>query len=313
MVTSRPPPPLIAVVGPTATGKSALALTLAREMPVEILAADSRQVYRGMDVGTAKPTAAQRAQVPHHLLDLADPDERFTVADWLGHARAAVDAVLRRGRMPMLVGGTGLYVASLVDGYDFGSRPWSPELRERLAAELEAEGLPALAARLAELDPTTAARTDVRNPRRVLSALERIAAGGGGAEPRSSPWSGRVALVGIARPRPVVYRRIDTRAVDLFATGLVEEVRGLLAAGYAPDLPAMSGHGYREAARIIAGTSTLEEAIADTARRTRQYAKRQLSWFGRDPRIVWIPAGTGPADAPSVVRRAADAIRRLLA
>jgi tRNA dimethylallyltransferase len=307
--------PLVAIVGPTASGKSDLAMALARTLPLEIIVADSRQVYRGMDIGTAKPDPAARASVPHHLLDVVDPDEPFTVAQWVDAARRLIPEVAARGRLPAVVGGTGLYVTSLLDGHDYAAQPWSPELRAHLAAELETEGLAPLAARLAERDPLAAARTDLRNPRRVLRALERAELSGadGAAAPRADPWPGRVAMLGISRPRKILYRRIDERASALFATGLLDEVRALLAAGFGPELPPMTGHGYREAARVLAGEWTMDEAIAVTARRTRQYAKRQLSWFRRDPRIVWLAAGDRPADDPALAVEARDLIERLLA
>lgn len=305
-------PPILGVVGPTASGKTDLALALAERLPVELIVADSRQVYRGMDVGTAKPDAAARARVAHHLLDLADPDQPFTVADWVERARAVVDEVAGRGRLPMLVGGTGLYVSALVDGHDYAAQPWSPERRARLADELETDGLEVLAARLAERAPSVAARTDLRNPRRVLRALERIEAGGSDAEPRATPYPGRVALVGIDRPRDELYRRIDERAAALFAGGLLDEVRRLIAAGFPPTLRPMTGHGYGEAAAHLAGEWSLDRAIEVTARRTRQYAKRQLTWFRRDPRVIWIPVGAGAADAQPVVDRAERLLRAAL-
>ena len=305
-------PSLVGVVGPTASGKTDLALALARSWPVEILVADSRQVYRGMDVGTAKPDATARASVPHHLLDLVDPDEPFSVAQWVELARPLMRDIAGRGRIPMLVGGTGLYVTALVDGHDYASQPWSPEVRERLVDELDAEGLAPLAERLGQLDPDAAARTDLRNPRRVLRALERAEAGGGGATIAADPYPGRVALLGISRAREDLYRRIDDRAAWLFANGLLDEVRRLLDAGYGPELPPMTGHGSGEAARHLAGEWSLEEAIEVTARGTRQYAKRQLSWFRRDPRILWIPAGAEPADAASVVAAADAALHAAL-
>jgi tRNA dimethylallyltransferase len=307
---ARRPGPLIGIVGPTASGKTDLALALARALPVEILVADSRQVYRGMDIGTAKPDAAARASVPHHLLDLAGPDEPVTVAQWVRPARTILPEIAARGRLPMLVGGTGLYVSALVDGHDYESQAWSPEMRAQLTARLDAEGLDALAAELAALDPDRAAATDLRNPRRVVRALERALAGGEGAAPRAIPYAGRVALVGLSRPRDVLYRRIDERARRLFETdGLLGEVAALLARGFGPDLRPMTGHGYREAARHLAGEWSIEEAIAVTARRTRQYAKRQLTWFRRDARILWVRVGDRPADDPAVVDEAARVLR----
>ena len=306
--------PLLAVVGPTASGKTELALALARRIPVEILVADSRQVYRGMDIGTATPDAAARAAAPHHLLDLVDPDEPFTVAQWVEHARNLVPEIIARGRYPLIVGGTGLYVAALVDGHDYASQPWSPEVRQRLADELEAEGLEALVARLVALDPATAASIDRRNPRRVLRALERAEAGGGGAGPAAEPYPGRVVLLGVARPREELYRRIDARARRMFVEdGLLDEVTALLAAGHEPTLHPMTGHGYGEAIRHLAGEWTLEQAIEVTARRTRQYAKRQLTWWRRDARVLWLQAGTRPADEPAIVDRAEQLIRAALA
>jgi tRNA dimethylallyltransferase len=306
------PPPLIGVVGPTASGKTELALALAGRFPVEILVADSRQVYRGMDIGTAKPDAPAQRLVRHHLIDLADPDEPFTVARWVERARDLIPAIAGRGRLPLLVGGTGLYVRALLEGHDYASQGWSPALRRELTQEFEADGLEPLAARLADHAPDAAARIDLRNPRRVVRALERAQAQGGGAEPRSRPYRGAVALVGISRPRDVLYRRIDERAQRLFDTGLVEEVRALRDAGYGPELRPMTGHGYREAAAYLAGESSLARAIEVTARRTRQYAKRQLTWFRGEARIMWLPAHDEPGDAPQVVERAADIIRAAL-
>jgi tRNA dimethylallyltransferase len=288
-------------------------MAIAARLPVEIMVADSRQVFRGLSIGTAKPSPADRRAVPHHLLDLADPDEPFTVADWIGRARPFVDEIAGRGRIPLVVGGTGLYVSALVDGYDFASQPWSPEVRERLAAELETEGLAALGQRLVRLDPTTAERTDLRNPRRLLRALEHVQAGGGPQEARARPYPGRLALIGISRPRAELYRRIDARAASLFQAGLVGEVEALLAAGHRANSAALSSHGYAEAVRHLAGELTLDQAVEITARRTRQYAKRQLTWFRRDPRIVWVAAGERPASDPALVERTQELILRLLA
>jgi tRNA dimethylallyltransferase len=301
-MTGAPPAgvPLLGIVGPTASGKSALAMALALRLPLEVVVADSRQVFRGMDVGTAKPDRTARAEVPHHQLDLLDPDEPFSVAQWVEGARRVIGEIWVRGRLPVVVGGTGLYVAALVDGHDYAEAPWDPALRARLDEQLAAEGLAPLVERLAVLDPGTAARTDLDNPRRVLRALERAAGGGG--EPTTTPYPGRISLVALDRPRAILYRRIDERAHWMFTEGgLLDEVRRLLDAGYAPDLRPMSGHGYAEAARHLSGEWSLDRAIEVTARRTRQYAKRQLSWFRRDPRIAWISAGDDPADAPAIL------------
>jgi tRNA dimethylallyltransferase len=304
--------PIIGVVGPTASGKTDLALALARRLPAEILVADSRQVYRGMDIGTAKPDAAARSVVPHHLIDLVDPDEPFTVADWVGRARPLVGEVVARGSVPMLVGGTGLYVSALLDGHDYGAQSWAPARRAALAEELAATGLEPMAERLYRLAPEIAERTDLRNPRRVLRALER-AEFGDAEPPRAAPHAGPVALVAIDRPRDVLYRRIDERARRLFlADGLLDEARALLDAGYGPELRPMTGHGYREAMRHLAGEWSVEAAIEQTARHTRHYAKRQLTWFRRDTRVTWLSAGDQPGDEPALVDAAEARLRTAL-
>lgn len=295
-----PPPALAAIVGPTGSGKTDLSLAVAKRMPLEILVADSRQVYRGMDIGTAKPDAAARAAVPHHLVDLVEPGEPFSVAGWAAEAHRVAGEVAGRGHLPLLVGGSGLYLAAMVDGYAFGPAP-RPDVRARLRAELEDGGLEPLVERLRTRDPATAARIDLRNPRRVERALERLTTEGGGVP---TPPLRRVRLVGIERPTTVLNRRIDERAAWLFGHGLLEEVRALLEAGHDPHRAPLTGHGYEEAARYLAGEWSLEESVATTARRTRQYAKRQRTWFRRDPRIVWLAAGVGPADDPVLVAEA---------
>jgi tRNA dimethylallyltransferase len=278
-------------------------------VPIEILVADSRQVYRGMEVGTAKPDAAAQAAVPHHLLDLVAPDEPFTVAQWVERARSLIPEIAARGRLPMVVGGTGLYVSALVDGHDYASQPWSPEIRSRLAEELATDGLEPLAERLRHADPTT--RVELRNARRVLRALERLE--GGGVAPEADPYAGRVVMLAIERPRELLYQRIDRRTHWMFTDGgLLDEVQRLLDAGYGAELRPMTGHGYREAIAHLAGEWSLERAIDVTARHTRQYAKRQLSWFRRDRRIVWLAAGDRPADDPALVEEADRLIRAAL-
>jgi tRNA dimethylallyltransferase len=310
----RPPAPsLAAIVGPTGSGKSALAMGIAARQPLEILVADSRQVYRGMDIGTAKPSAADRAAVPHHLLDLVAPDEPFTLADWLAAARRLVPEIAARGRLPLVVGGTGLYVTALVDGYALPGGAPSADTRRRLVEEMDAEGLAALAERLRRVAPGVAAATDLRNPRRVLRALERAEHADDAAARQAQPYPGRVALLGVRRPRETLYRRIDERAAAMFRGGLLDEVAALQRAGHGPELGPMTGHGYREAAHVLAGEWEPARAIEVTARHTRQYAKRQLGWLRRDARIVWLDAGDRDADDPPLVARAIDLLGRMLA
>ncbi|MBA3687422.1 MAG: tRNA (adenosine(37)-N6)-dimethylallyltransferase MiaA [Chloroflexi bacterium] len=304
--------PIAFIVGATGSGKTELSLALAARIPIEILVADSRQVYRGMDIGTAKPDARARAAVPHHLIDLAAPGEPFSVASWAAEARRLIPEIIARGRLPLVVGGSGLYLAALLDGYAFGPAPGA-EQRARLNKELATAGVGALADRLRTVDPSSAARTDLRNPRRVTRALERSASSGGEATaPGAKTWEGPVSLIGISRPTEVLYRRIDDRAGWLFANGLVEEVRRLLEAGHDPRQAPLTSHGYGEAARYLAGQWSLEEAVAVTARRTRQYAKRQRTWFRREERIVWLSAGEAPADDPTLVVEAERRLEGLL-
>lgn len=304
------PSPIAAIVGPTGSGKTELSLALAGRFPIEILVADSRQVYRGMDIGTAKPDAAARAAVPHHLIDLVMPGEPFSVATWAAAARQLVPEIDARGRLPLLVGGSGLYVAAVLDGYAFDAPP-RPALRAQLKDELTAAGVGALADRLRAIDPSGAARTDLRNPRRVERAIERAIAGRGVEAPPSAAWAGSVAMLGISRPIEVLNRRIDERARWLFANGLLDEVRALLDAGHDPGRAPLTSHGYGEAARYLAGEWSLDDAIAVTARRTRQYAKRQRTWFRRDQRIAWLEAGDRAADDPSLVEAAERLLRTL--
>jgi len=300
--------PLIGIVGPTASGKTDLALALARRWPVEIIVADSRQVYRGMDIGTAKPDARARADVPHHMLDLVAPDEPFSVASWVELARRRIGEIAGRGRIPLVVGGTGLYVSALLEGHDYAAQARSADVREQLLWELDASGLESLAARLMAIDPDGARRIDLRNPRRVLRALER-ADGTADPTPTSHAYAGRTAILAIGRPRAELYRRIDERAEWLFAHGLLDEVTRLLAAGFGADLHPMTGHGYRESIRYLAGEWTLDEAVRVTARRTRQYAKRQLTWFRRDRRLLWLSAADRPSDDGALVSEADRLVR----
>ena len=275
---------MAALVGPTASGKSALALELARRHPdVELVSVDAMQVYRGMDVGTAKPTPDERAAVRHHLLDLADPAEPFSVAEWRAEADRALADIAARGGRALLVGGTGLYLRALVDDLDLPGR-W-PEVR----AELESEpDTAALHARLAEADPLAAGRMVPTNRRRVVRALE-VTLGSG--RPFSSFGPGLdayppvdVSQIGLRPPLDVLDRRIAERVHDMAAAGFVEEVRGLLGR-----LGPTAGQalGYREVAAALEAGTSVDEALEETVRRTRTFARRQLRWFRRDPRISW--------------------------
>lgn len=289
---SRPWPgePLLAVVGPTAVGKTALGIELALRLDGEIISADSMQVYRGMDIGTAKATVEERRGVPHHLLDVRDPDQPMTVAEYQDLAEEAIAAIRSRGRLPIIVGGTGLYVRAVVDRFVFTPMESDPDLRASLAEQAGREGVPALHARLAEVDPDSAARIHPNDLRRIIRALEVYHQTGQPlsslqqAEPRD-PAS--VLMIGLTMERPALYRRIEERVDQQLRDGLVEEVRGLLDRGYAPGVGPMVGLGYREMSLYLRGEATLEEATALLKRNTRRYAKRQFTWFRADPRIVW--------------------------
>jgi tRNA dimethylallyltransferase len=285
----------VALVGATATGKSALALALARRDPAfEIVSVDSMQVYRGMDIGTAKPTPAERAEVPHHLLDVADPWEDYTVARYAAAAGEAIAGIEARGHRALLVGGTGLYLRAVVDDLAV------PGQFPAVLAELEADAdTAALHRRLVALDPIAAGRMEPTNRRRVVRALE-VTLGSG--RPFSSYGPGlevypptSFALVGIAVPHEVVSRRIEQRYADQMAAGFLDEVRALLAEPRGMSRTARQALGYAELIDHLAGGPELDEAIELAVRRTRRLARRQASWFRRDPRIEWLHADTDPA------------------
>ena len=284
----------MALVGPTAVGKTALSLTVATALNAEIISVDSRQVYRGMDIGTAKATAAERAIVPHHLLDVVAPDEDYSVALYQRQAHAVIARLHADGKLPLLVGGTGLYFRAVCDGLVLPPVPPQPELRAGWEAQIAAGGLADLVAELRRLDPVGAARLDLANPRRVIRALEvtRVSGRPFSTWQRRQPPPFHTVWLGLARPRAELYARINVRASEQIAAGLVDEVRGLMKQGYAYDLPAMQGLGYREIGQYLQGQLTLDEAIAGQQQATRRYARRQLTWFRRDERIHWLPAAT---------------------
>jgi tRNA dimethylallyltransferase len=285
--------PLIAIIGPTAVGKSAVALQLAREFRGEIVSADSRQVYRGMDIGTAKPSTDEQRQVSHHLIDLVNPNEPFTLAEYQLLAYAAIAHIHARGNVPFLVGGTGLYVRAVLEGLSIPRV--EPDLERR--KELEREDGLLLYVRLQQLDPLAASRIDPRNRRRVIRALEVCEAEGKpiSALQKLNAPNYRVLRIGLTMPREELYRRINTRVEQMIADGLVDEVRALLAHGYSADLPAMSGLGYRQIVAYLNGKNTREEAIRLLKRDTRRFVHHQYSWFRLDDvRIRWFELSSAP-------------------
>ncbi len=294
-------PPIIVVVGPTASGKTALAIELARRFGGEIISADSRQVYRHMNIGTAKPTAAERAQAPHHLIDIRDPDEQFGLADFLDLAHGAARAVAAAGRLPIIAGGTGQYIRALLEGWQAPRVPPDQALRRRLEAEAAVDPA-ALYRELVTRDPEAARVIDPRNIRRVVRAIEVMRATGQmfSAQRRKGRASYRALVIGLALERDALYRRIDQRVDQMFAAGLVEEVRGLASRGYACDLAALDSIGYAEVCGFLAGDLTLTEAIARTKTGTHRLARAQANWFRRsDPAIHWLDVAHGAPTVPA--------------
>jgi tRNA dimethylallyltransferase len=284
---------VIAIVGPTASGKTALSVRLAERLGAEIVSADSRQVYRGMDIGTAKPTPAQRERVRHHLIDVVDPGERYDVLRYQRDARAALAEIRARGRIAIIVGGTGLYVRALLDGLDIAALPHDPTVRARL----EALDPATLHARLRSLDPDAASRVDPRNVRRVVRYLE-VATIAGGQVTRARGPRILALRIGLRPPREVLLAAIERRVREMVASGVLEETRELMTRGVDPGLPSMSAHGYVHWAAHLRGELDLETAIGRTARDVRAYSRRQMTWFRRDPAIRWYdPTATDPLDA----------------
>ncbi|MGA9117100.1 MAG: tRNA (adenosine(37)-N6)-dimethylallyltransferase MiaA [Bacteroidota bacterium] len=282
---------VLVLVGPTASGKSDIALVLARLLKGEIVSADARQIYRGMDCGTAKPSHRDRTAVPHHMIDIRYPHESYSAAAFAREGREAVAAILGAGALPLIVGGSGLYVRALVDG--LSRVPASdPEVRTVLQDRLQAEGLAELVRELERVDPHGAARMDTRNPRRVLRALEVHRTTGIPLSrfqllaPEQPPFTS--VFFGMKREREDLYRRIDLRCDRMLEEGLLEETRSLLASGVPAGAPALAAPGYAEALRYLEGEISRDEMVRLFKQSSRRYARRQMTWFGRDRRIWWM-------------------------
>jgi tRNA dimethylallyltransferase len=289
---------LIVVCGPTATGKTDLAIQLAGELGGEIVGADSRQVYRYMDIGTAKPTPEQRARAPHHLIDVANPDEPFSLADYLAHARAAVADITTRGRVPIVAGGTGLYARALTRGFAVPRVAPDPALRLELERLAVIEGVAALWERLRTADPDAALVVDRNNPRRLIRAIEVAESRPPGApalledvptEPaQDTPPRYDALLLGLTAERAILHARADRRVDAMMAAGFLDEVSALYARGYAPSLPALSSLGYREFGESLRGERPLDDAAQATKWATHRFIRRQLTWFRGEPGIQWF-------------------------
>ena len=284
--------PLVVLLGQTAVGKTALSLKLAQAFNGEIISADSRLFYRGMDIGTAKPTPAEQAQAPHHLINLCQPDETITLGDYQRRAYQTIEFVLANGRLPILVGGTGQYVTAVVEGWGIPEVPPHPKLRAALA---RLPG-PELARWLAALDPEAAQKHDPRNLRRIIRALEVTLVSGRPIPElqRKTPPPYRICQIGLTRPREELYARIDARVDQMMANGLLEELIRLRGLGYGRMLPSMSGLGYRQLWAYLEGEMALDEAVERIKFETHRFARHQANWFRKDdPAITWFTMEDG--------------------
>lgn len=281
--------PLLCLVGPTAVGKTDLSLDLAEQLQAEIVSVDSMQVYRHMNIGTGKVPLSERRGIQHHMIDVAEPTHPFTVHEFAEQARPLLQAIYARGKLPLLVGGTGLYVRALVDQYDFAQTDRDPVLRAQLEQEVDAEGAHILHARLQEQDPESAARIHPHDARRIIRALEIVQTTGGTVKNSSaraeSPY--HPVMIGLTCERDTLYSRIGQRIDHMVEQGLVREVEDLLALGCNEQHTAMQAIGYKEILEYLRGACTLQESIDTMKQASRRYAKRQWSWFRADKRLVW--------------------------
>lgn len=304
--------PLIVIAGPTAVGKSEIAVELALRLNGEIISADSVQLYKHFQIGTAKLTPEEQRGVPHHLLDILEPDDNFSVADFQKLARQKIEDIHGRGKLPFLVGGTGLYIQAVIDPYHFPEMKGQEEIRRKLRTIWEEGKGAELYRRLQEVDPAAAARIHPNDFRRISRALEVFYLTGkpisSYAQKKNTTTSYRLAMAGLIRSRAELYKRIEKRVDQMFAQGLVQEVQSLLAKGYDPRLKPFQSLGYKQVVKYLSGVYDLNTAIQETKKATRNYAKRQLTWFRRDPRIRWF--SLQDADYQKVVKRIEDYICR---
>lgn len=288
------PPKILVIVGPTASGKTRMAVELAQRHNGEVISADSMQIYRTMDIGTAKPTKEEMGGIPHHMIDVADPEEDFSVARYVEMAAQCVDDVLARGKLPIVAGGTGLYIDSLLSGRTFASFSPDSALRGELEQELAEKGGQAMLEALAQMDPEAAQRLHPNDHKRIIRALEVYRSTGKtitqhNRETQAIPPRYDALTIGLAfQDRQAMWRRIDQRVDEMVAAGLEDEVRRLLTSGISPKCTAMQAIGYKEFTQALSGEMTWQEAADVVKLRSRQYAKRQLTWFGRNPNTRWV-------------------------
>ena len=281
-------PRVLAIVGPTGIGKTGLALRIGGHAPIEVVGADSRQVFRHMDIGTAKPTPDQLTQVPHHLVSVVEPDFSFSLGEFIPRAKEAIRNVKHAGKIPIIVGGTGQYVMALVESWNLPSVAPDPDLRRELENRLHSDGLGSLVKRLESLDPLAASAVDRMNPRRLIRAIE-VASAGFHDRPQFSEPEFDISLVGLTTDRQDLYAAVDSRVDRMMKRGLLDEVKALVSMGYDSDLPSMSGIAYRELVDHVLNGSSLVEAVRKTKIRTHRFIRQQYNWFRlRDPRIRWF-------------------------
>ena len=302
-------PKIVVITGPTASGKTALGVALAQRLGGEVVSADSMQIYRGMDIGTAKPTPEEMQGVPHHMIDIADPAENYSVSRYAAQAAACVDDILARGKLPIVVGGTGLYIDSLIAGRTFADGTADTALRQELSERYDEIGGEGLLGELRKVDPERAARLHPADKKRIVRAMEVYILTGKtitqhNLETQAIPPRYRPVWLGLDySDRAVLYRRIDLRVDKMLEDGLLDEIRALLALGVSPKATAMQAIGYKEFLGVLDGTVTQDQAIEEVKLRSRQYAKRQLTWFRRNPDIHWLRL-TGTEDFSEVLSAA---------
>ena len=307
---------IVVICGPTASGKTALSIALAKAFDGEVVSADSMQIYRGMDIGTAKPTREERAGIPHHMLDVAAPGENYSVSRYVAEATACVEDILARGKLPIVCGGTGLYIDGLIRGTDYQPAGTDNGIREQLEAEWEAQGGEAMMARLSAVDPDSAARLHLSDKRRILRALEVYLATGEtitvhNERSKQVPPRFEAVMIGLnTEPRDILYGRIDRRVGVMLEQGLLQEVKNLLEAGLLEGTAAQA-IGYKELLAHFRGEMTLEAAADLIRQKSRNYAKRQLTWFRRDERVKWI-VYNAPEAAPEVLQEATEYLQQTL-